>query len=171
MEAPLGDAETSASFERCGLWFDELEPGLRVVSPGRTVTESDLVQFAGLSGDHTQLHTDEEYCRTTPFRRRIAHGMLVQAIATGLGARTGIYEGTIQALSDMTIRWRAPVFPGDTIRLELVVERIDPEPSRRSGLVIFAARVLNQDDKVVSEGEWSTRMLRRDTGDRRGDSA
>ncbi len=151
----------TTTFERRGLWFDEFEPGLSVTSPGRTVVEADLVAFAGLSGDHTQLHTDVEFCRRTPFRRPIAHGMLVQSIATGLGVRTGVFEGTIQALSDMTIHWRAPVFPGDTIRLQLVVERVDAEPSRRSGLVVFQATVLNQDDKVVCEGEWHTRMLRR----------
>jgi acyl dehydratase len=150
----------SPRFQRRGLWFDEFEPGLTVESPGRTIQESDLAAFAGLSGDHTQLHTDEEYCRRTPFRRRIAHGMLVQSVATGLGVRTGVFEGTIQALSDMTIHWRAPVFPGDTIRLVLVVDRIDPDPSRRSGLVVFRASVLNQEDKLVCEGEWHTRMLR-----------
>jgi 3-hydroxybutyryl-CoA dehydratase len=152
--------ETKRTFHRRGLWFDEFEPGLVVESPGRTVTEADLVSFAGLSGDHTQLHTDEAYCQRTPFRTRIAHGMLVQSIATGLGVRTGVFEGTIQALSDMTIHWRSPVMPGDTIRLVLKVARVDDEPSRRSGAIVFEARVLNQDDKLVSEGEWTTRMLR-----------
>jgi len=160
----MSDPQT---FQRRGLWFEEFEVGLVVESPGRTITEADLASFAGLSGDHTQLHTDEEFCRRTPFRRRIAHGMLVQSIATGLGTRTGVFEGTIQALSDMTIHWRAPVFPGDTIRLQLVVDSLDPAPSRRSGLVVFAASVRNQDDKVVCDGEWHTRMLRGDAGARR----
>jgi len=152
--------DATCSFSRRGLWFDEFQPGLRVESPGRTIVEADLVAFAGLSGDHTQLHTDEEFSKRTPFRGRIAHGMLVQSIATGLGVRTGVFESTIQALSDMTIHWRAPVFPGDTIRLVLTVERVDPEPSRRSGMVVFQATVLNQEDKVVCAGEWHTRMLR-----------
>lgn len=147
---------------RQGLWFEEFEPGLVVESPARTVTETDLVAFAGLSGDFTALHSDEEFAKRTPYRQRIAHGMLVQAIATGLGVRTGVFEGTIQALSDMTIHWRAPVVPGDTIRLLLEVTEVDPNPSRRSGVVSFAASVLNQEDKVVSDGEWRTRMLRRD---------
>ena len=145
---------------RSGLWFEDFRPGLVVESPARTVTEADLVNFAGLSGDFTALHTDEEYARKTPFRRRIAHGMLVQAIATGLGVRTGIFEGTIAALADMTIHWRSPVFPGDTIQLVLEVTEIDAEPSRRSGKVTFAARILNQEGKVVSDGEWKTLMLR-----------
>lgn len=145
---------------RRGLWFDELPVGLVIESPGRTVTEADIVGFAGLSGDFVPLHTDEEFAKRTAFRGRIAHGMLVQAIATGLGTRTGVFEGTIGALSAMTIRWKAPVYPGDTVRLVLEVIGVDPEPSRRSGRVTFGARVLNQEQKVVMEGEWETLMLR-----------
>ena len=153
-------APDAKRFTRRGLWFDEYELGLVIESGGRTVTEADLVAFAGLSGDHTSLHTDAEYCRGTPFRRPIAHGMLVQSIASGLGVQTGVFEGTIQALSDMTIHWRSPVFPGDTIRLVLTVARIDPEPKRRSGEIVFDARVFNQEDRLVVEGEWHTRILR-----------
>lgn len=145
---------------RSGLWFEDFRPGLVIESLARTVTEADLVNFAGLSGDYTALHTDEEYARKTPFRRRIAHGMLVQAIATGLGVRTGVFEGTIAALSDMVIHWRSPVYPGDTVHLVLEVTEVDAEPSRRSGKVTFAARMLNQEGKVVSDGEWKTLMLR-----------
>jgi len=146
---------------RRGFWFEEFEPGLVVESPGRTITEADVVNFAGLSGDYTELHTNEEYASATPFRHRIAHGMLVQAIATGLGVQSGVFTGTIQALADMTIHWRAPVFPGDTIRLVLEVDSREDEPSRRSGLVGFKARVVNQEEKVVSDGHWQTRILRR----------
>ncbi len=157
---PMSEATVGSGAPRSGLWFDEFRPGLSIRSPARTVTETDLVNFAGLSGDYTALHTDEECARETPFRRRIAHGMLVQSIATGLGVRTGTFEGTIAALAEMTIHWLAPVFPGDTIHLELEVTRVDPEPSRRSGAVTFAARVVNQEGKVVSDGEWKTLMLR-----------
>ncbi len=147
---------------RRGLWFEEFEPGLVVESAARTVTEADVVNFCGLSGDYTALHTDQEFARETPYRRRIAHGMLVQAIATGLGVQTGVFAGTIQALSDMVIHWRAPVFPGDTIRLVLEVTKVDRNPSQRSGAVRFRARVLNQEDKLVCDGAWQTRILRRD---------
>jgi acyl dehydratase len=147
-------------FERRGLWFEEFHAGLRIESPGRTITEADIVNFAGLSGDFIPLHTDEVFARRTPYRGRIAHGMLVQAVATGLGTRSGVFEGTIGALASMTIRWTAPVFPGDTIRLVLECTEIDPEPTRRSGRVTFAAQVLNQKDTVVVEGEWETLMLR-----------
>ena len=143
-----------------GYWFDEFEVGQCFESPGRTITETDLVNFAGLSGDYTPVHTDAEYARRMPFRRRIAHGMLVQSIATGLGTRTGVLEGTIAALTRVTIDWKAPVFPGDTVRLRLEVGELDEKPSKRSGKVVFKTFVLNQKDQVVSEGSWHALMLR-----------
>lgn len=148
------------TFSRRGLWFDEFEPGLVIRSPARTVTEADIVAFAGVSGDFLALHTDEETARRTPFRGRIAHGMLVQSIATGLGTRSGAFEGTMQALAAMTIEWRKPTRPGDTIHLELTVLEVDENPSRRAGLVVFQAQVLNQDGEVVSDGTWQTKILR-----------
>lgn len=142
-----------------GMWFDEFKIGELFESPGRTITEADIVNFAGLSGDFNALHTDETVARRTAFRKRVAHGMLVQFIVTGLGVRTGIFEGTIAALSDMVIHWRSPVIPGDTVRLRLKVDRVE-EPSKRSGKVFFEAWVLNQKDQVVIDGEWGTLMLR-----------
>lgn len=154
-----GDAQPAGPPGR-GMWFDEFRRGQVFESPGRTVTEADVVNFAGLSGDFTALHTDEVFARGSAFRRRVAHGMLVQAIATGLGVRTGIFEGTIVALSDMVIHWRTPVFPGDTVRLRLQVEEVDAAPAKRSGRVRFAAWVRNQQDQVVIDGEWCTLMMR-----------
>lgn len=143
-----------------GLWFDQFEIGEIFESPGRTITETDIVQFAGLSGDYTPVHTDAEYAARMPFRRRIAHGMLVQSIATGLGTRTGVLEGTIAALARVTVDLKSPVFPGDTIRLRLSVEEKDPKPSRRSGKIVFGTRILNQRDQMVSTGTWHAIMLR-----------
>ena len=147
-------------FERRGLYFEEFELGLRIETVARTITEADLVNFAGLSGDYTALHMDEETARKGPFRGRIAHGMLVQSIATGMGVQTGIFEGTIAALVGMDIRWRQPVFPGDTIKLILIVDRLDPNPSKRSGEVTLDCKVVNQTAPVCVEGHWTTLMLR-----------
>jgi len=144
-----------------GLLFDEFEPGQVFGSGGRTVTEADIVSFAGLSGDYNPLHTDEEYARATPFRGRIAHGLLVQSIASGLANQTKVFEGTIAALQEMIIRFRAPVFPGDTVRMELTVSEKEPEPNARRGWIRFDASVKNQRDEVVIDGEWLTLMLRR----------
>jgi len=146
---------------RVGLWFEDFQLGQEIWSVGRTVTEADLVQFAGLSWDTTFLHTDAEAAGKTPFRGRIAHGMLVWSMASGLGVGTGIFDGTIDALAGMSMDFTAPVFPGDTIRLRLeVIEKSDP-PARRNGRVIFQARVFNQRDEMVVDGIWRT-VVRRD---------
>jgi acyl dehydratase len=146
---------------RRGLLFDAFAVGDRFVSPARTVTEADIVAFAGLSGDYNPLHTDEEYARRTPFRGRVAHGLLIQAIASGLANQTSIFDGTIAAIEEMLIRYRAPVYPGDTLHVELEVVEKEPEPSPRRGWVRFAIRVLNQKDVLATDGEWRTLMHRR----------
>ncbi|MCJ7657852.1 MAG: hypothetical protein MUO67_01745, partial [Anaerolineales bacterium] len=87
--------------EQRGMFFEEFEVGLKIITPGRTVTEADIVNFAGLSGDFYQLHTDAEYGKTTPFGQRIAHGVLVMSIATGLTARTRALEGTALAFREI----------------------------------------------------------------------
>ncbi len=94
-----------------GLYFEEFEIGQQIVSMGRTITESDIGLFAGLSGDFNQLHTDEEYAKNSLFGRRVAHGMLILAIASGLAMRTGILEGTTLAFREIS-EWKfsKPVF-------------------------------------------------------------
>ena len=153
--------------ERCsspllgrGLYFEELTLGFQIETARRTVTEADLVSFSGLSGDFTALHTDEETAKHGPFRRRIAHGMLVQSIATGLAIQTRAFEGTIAALVGMDIRWKNPVFPGDTIQLFLEVSNVDPEPSKRSGEITLSSIVRNQAGVACVEGTWTLLMLR-----------
>jgi len=154
----LATQKTPRRYTR-GMWYDEFVLGDVFESPGRTITEADIVNFAGLSGDFNGFHTDATVARRTAFRKRVAHGMLVQSIVTGLGVRSGIFEGTIAALSDMLIHWRIPVFPGDTIRLRLRVDRKE-EPTKRAGKVFFEAAILNQDDQLVIDGEWGTLILR-----------
>ncbi|TAJ07722.1 MAG: dehydratase [Planctomycetota bacterium] len=144
-----------------GRTFDELETGLCFLSPARTITEADIVLFAGLSGDMNPLHIDAESCKRTPFRQRIAHGMLIQSVATGLGWQTGLFHGTIQALQQVSVRFEKPVLAGDTIQLALTVAERDPAPTPRRGWVRFATRVTNQHGESVSEGEWMTLMSRR----------
>ena len=145
---------------RRGLWYEDFAVGQEIWSVGRTVTEADLVAFSSLSWDTTFLHTDEEAARRSPFGGRIAHGMLIWSMASGLGVQTGIFDGTIEALSGMTMEFTAPVRPGDTIRLRLEVTQ-KAEPSRRNGRVVFQARVFNQRDQMVVDGEWRT-LVRRD---------
>ena len=133
--------------------FEQIEPGTEVTSAGRTVTETDIVNFAGLSGDFNPLHTDEEWVRAnTAFPTRIAHGLLVQSIAEGLAVE-GISSWKILAFLEVQRRMRGPVFPGDRIsqRYKVVSKRpSSKDPSR--GIVEVAIEILNQKGEVVQDG-------------------
>ncbi|MFQ5399974.1 MAG: MaoC/PaaZ C-terminal domain-containing protein [Anaerolineae bacterium] len=143
-----------------GLTFDEFEIGDCYKSQGRTVTEADVVTFAGLSGDFNPLHTNAEFGKATPFGERIAHGMLIMAMATGMANWTGIFEGTTLALMEQVIRYKGAVKFGDTVHLELEVLEKKPTSKPGRGVVRFAARVRNQRDEVVVDGEWTLLMKR-----------
>lgn len=142
-----------------GLYFEEFEIGQQVHSPGRTVTESDVMMFAGISGDYTTIHTDAEYSKATPFGQRVAHGLLVMAIASGLAARTGVMEGTVIAFREITDwKFSFPVFFGDTIHIVLEVKEKKALPRLGGGSLTIALDVLNQDDKTVMKGHWNVLM-------------
>ena len=147
-------------YHQQGLTFDQLNVGDKFVSPGRTVTEADVATFAGLSGDFNPLHTDAEFARNTPFGERVAHGMLVAAIGTGLGNQMGVLEGTTLALMEQVIRYKAPVRFGDTVHLELMVKekRESSKPDR--GAVIFDTPIVNQSGQTVIEMQWTLLMWR-----------
>jgi 3-hydroxybutyryl-CoA dehydratase len=146
-----------------GMYFEEFEIGTEVVSPGRTITETDVVTFAGLSGDYTQLHTDEEFAKGTLFGRRIAHGALVLSIATGLAARLGFIEGTALAFRELTWKYSQPVYLGDTIHLRARCKELKPMPRLGGGLVVFEAWVINQEGKIVQKGEWHLLVASKET--------
>jgi len=141
-----------------GLTFDQFGIGECYRSQGRTITESDVAAFAGLSGDFNPLHTNAEFAKTTPFEERIAHGMLIQAVATGMANWTGVFEGTTLALMEQTIRYKGPVLFGDTVHLELEVFEKKPTSKPDRGVVRFLARIFNQKSEVVQEGEWTLLM-------------
>ena len=156
-------SETSAALPSPsprGRFFDQLEVGEAFLTQARTITEADVVHFAGISGDYNPLHIDHEHASGTVFRGRIAHGLLVQSVASGLAWQLGLFDGTIAALKEMVIRFQSPVLLGDTVRLALSVAEKDPEPSSRRGWVRFDARVTNQRGDTVIEGSWTTLMLR-----------
>lgn len=145
-----------------GYYYEELEIGQEFVTPRRTITEADVVIFAGFSGDYNPIHTDEEFAKTTPFGTRILHGPAGFAIATGLESRLGIKDGTAIAFLGMTWDLKAPIKIGDTIH---VVETINSkrETSKKDrGIVFFDVKIVNQDDVVCQEGEWKVMMMRRE---------
>ena len=140
-----------------GLYFDEFSIGQKIISAGRTITESDIVTFAGLSGDYNQIHVDAEYSKNSPFGQRVAHGLLILSIASGLAVQTGFMEGTVVAFREIT-EWKftRPVHIGDTIHVE--VEVIETKELRRigAGSVVTMLSVINQNDEVAMKGMWNT---------------
>ncbi len=149
---------TPKQFKPRGLYFEDLEVGDTMISPGRTVTETDLVLFCGLSGDYNQLHSNVEYAKETIFGRRITHGPLGLVIAMGLAGRQGYMEGTAQAFLSLEWKFKAPIFVGDTVRAQADVVNTRALKSLGGGVVVFKVLVLNQEDKVVQEGKWSVLM-------------
>lgn len=143
-----------------GLTFEQFEIGAVYRSPARTVTEADVVQFAGLSGDFNPLHTDAAFAAETPFGERIAHGMLVAAMATGMANWTGVFEGTTLALMEQVIQYKGPVRFGDTVHLQLTVAEKKETSKPDRGIVLFDTQVLNQEGQAVQSGRW-TLMMRR----------
>ncbi|HEX2437277.1 MAG TPA: MaoC/PaaZ C-terminal domain-containing protein [Methylomirabilota bacterium] len=143
-------------------WFEEIEVGEEYESPGRTVTEADIVIFAGLSGDYNILHTDAEHMKSSIFGERIAHGLLGLAIQSGLFTRTGIPYAT---LGVGTLRWKfkGPIKIGDTIRLRARVSAKKESDTPDRGVVTVDRQVLNQRDEVVQEGETELVVERRPT--------
>jgi len=145
-----------------GLYFEEFELGDSVESAGRTITESDIVNFASLTGDWNLIHTDAEYSAQGHFGQRVAHGLLILSIASGLAVRLGFMEDTILAFRELDWKFRTPVFIGDTIRLRVTVEETKPMRRVGGGLVRFKMEVLNQSDEVCQRGSWTILCKERD---------
>ena len=139
-----------------GLFFEEFEVGQKIVTPGRTVTEGDIITFAGVSGDYNQIHTDEEFSKGTPFGQRVAHGLLGLSIASGLAMRTGVLEGTVIAFREIN-NWKfsSPVFIGDTIHVELNIIEAKAIPRLGGGSIVIELVVKNQRDEIVMKGTWT----------------
>jgi acyl dehydratase len=139
-----------------GMWFEEFEVGQQIITPGRTITENDIVSFAGLSGDYNQIHTNAVFAGKTPFGQRVAHGLLGLSIASGLAMRTGILEGTVIAFREIN-NWKfsIPVFIGDTVYAELNIIETKPIPRLGGGSLIIEIVVKNQRDEVTMKGTWT----------------
>lgn len=146
--------------ESRGLYLDEFTVGQSWVTPARTITESDLVLFAGFTGDYNPLHTDEEFASRTQFGGRIFHGPGVFSIAIGLESRLGIKDGTALAFLGMNWNLSGPVRIGDTIRVVQTVAEIKPSRSKPDrGVVTFEVAVKNQRDETCQHGQWIVMFL------------
>jgi acyl dehydratase len=144
-----------------GKTFEEINIGDEYTAGARTVTEADVVNFAGLSGDFHPEHMNDEFAKHGAMGARIAHGLLILAMATGLLNQTGLTEGTTIALMEMKVRFTQPVKLGDTITTVARVtgKRETKKPDR--GIVMLAATVLNQRGVEVLEAEWPLMLYRK----------
>jgi len=136
-----------------GLYWEEWEIDQEFVSPARTVTEADVVHFAGISGDYNPLHVNEEFCKDTIFGTRIAHGPLIYSIAAGLLFQLHLYDDTLIAfLGFDSLKFTKPVKIGDTInaRIKVIEKRETSKPDR--GIMKRTLEVVNQHGDVVQEG-------------------
>ena len=145
-----------------GLFFEEFHVGQKLETVGRTITETDVVNFAALSGDYNRIHTDAAFAAGTPFGQRIAHGMCVSAIASGLVVRTNIMEGTVLAFREIN-EWKfsKPVFFGDTIHVSAEVTDVKALPRVGGGAVTIKLDVINQKNDVCQSGRWTVLMVSR----------
>ena len=139
-------------FRPRGRFFEEFELGQTLVTAGRTVTESDIVTFAGLSGDFNQMHVDATYAAGGEFGQRVAHGLLVVSIATGLIVQTGLMEGTVLAFRELEWKFSRPVFIGDTVRAKIEIAKLKALPRLGGGSIQAKITVLNQNDQAVHRG-------------------
>ena len=143
------------SFPSHHLYYDDLELDAHWTSQGRTITESDIVNFAGLSGDFNPIHIDHEFAKTSPFRKPIAHGLAIYSIASGLTLAAPPCR--IMAMLEVN-RWlfTAPVFTGDTIRIRSTVKSKTLRGVGKRGEVLWFREIMNQSDKIVQSGEMKT---------------
>jgi len=140
---------------RLGFRFEDLFVGMRFRSPGRTITDADLVGFAGLTGDYSELHTSDIYAASSQFGRRVAHGMLGLAYAHGLmWARTGeLRETAVAFLGIDGWKFVGPIFVGDTIFVDYELAELRDSRSRPTqAIATFEVKVVKQDGSIVQQG-------------------
>ncbi len=145
-----------------GKYLDELNVGEEYITPSRTLTETDVVMFAAMSGDYNELHTSEEVMRGSQFGKRLVHGLLGLSISHGLIFRLGILDGTAIALLGVdTWQFKGPLFFGDTIRVKVKIAEVRPSKSKPDrGILKLHMEIINQDDTVVQSG-YKTLMMKR----------
>ena len=145
-----------------GRYFDDWRENEEFETPARTITETDVVMFASMTGDYNELHTDRETARGNQFGARIAHGLLGLSIAHGLLFRTGFLDGTAIAFLGID-EWKfiSPVFFGDTIRAKVrVAGKIASTSKKDRGILKLHFELMNQDAVTVQSG-YKILMMKR----------
>ena len=134
-----------------GFYLEDYEIGREYTSQGRTITEADVVNFAGVSGDFNPLHTDEEFGKANQFGKRIAHGALGFIISTGLNNQMGIAEGTTIAFIECTVKYTAPLLIGDTVHIVVIPTEVIHSSKPGKGILKQLVKLVNQDERVIME--------------------
>jgi len=149
-----------------GKYFEEFHIGQRIISAGRTITEADIVNFAGISGDFNQMHVDADYSKNSAFGQRVAHGLLVLSVISGLAVQTGVMEGTVIAFREVS-EWKfaKPVYIGDTVNAELEVKEVKEFRRIGGGSVTIEVDVKNQNGDTVMKGNWVVLIKSRSTSE------
>jgi acyl dehydratase len=135
------------------LFFDDLAVGQEFTTPARTITESDVGQFSGLTGDYNPIHTDAEFASATRYGQRLVHGLFGVSVCIGLMSRIGIFEGSAVALLGVDEwRFRSPIFIGDTVRCRIRILGKRLTSSGETGVIQRRFELLNQRGEIVQDG-------------------
>ena len=132
--------------------FDEIEEGARFRSRGRTITETDIVQWCSLTGDWYVLHTDAHYAAQTRFGQRIAPGLMLLAYAAGLGIPPAA-PAIVANYGTDALRFTAPAFIGDTIHLEAAVLDKTVKRPGTDGVARLQWNIHNQNGQLLMSSE------------------
>lgn len=136
-----------------GRYFEEFTKSDVFTTPGRTVGETEVAQFAQLTGDFNPLHTDVVFASSSPFGQRIAHGLLGLSLVSGLIARLGVFEGTaVAALGIENWRYHAPVFIGDTVHVVVTIGDLRLASDGKRGILSRDYQLVNQHGETVQSG-------------------
>ncbi|HAY84920.1 MAG TPA: dehydratase [Chloroflexi bacterium] len=141
-------------------WFEDFEVGGVYRTAGRTITETDLVNFAGLSGDYNSIHVDAEFAKSGPFGQRVVYGLLVISISFGLLVQAGIVQGVQGGFKEIK-NWKfmKPVFIGDTIHVEYQITETRLLPRACGGIIVLEQKIKNQNQETVMKGSWTGFVL------------
>jgi acyl dehydratase len=135
-------------------YWEEFHIGDEFISPARTVSEADVVNFAGVSGDFNPLHSDRVFASGTIFGERISQGLLVLSIATGAMSRLGFLEGTVEAFLGLNWRFIAPVKIDDTVHVRFKVKETKESKRPGHGILVLEVTIKNQKSEAVQQGDW-----------------
>lgn len=162
MSSPFSDTLEAIAGKR--YYWEDLAVGFTYETSSRTITEADVVAFAAYTADYNPLHVDAEYAKASPFGQRIAHGMLVASIVSGLNTRTivnALLAPTLTGLLEVKATFPKPTFIGDTIKVVIEVAELKETSKPDRGLVRWKRSAINQRGETVCVCDVVMLMQRR----------